>query len=202
MKTKNSIVLALVLTIVSSTAFAQVNVGIRAGLAASTFADKGNLADNNHMTLSVDAGSFLLVPINKSFSLRPEINYLRKGRSEETTALNTALKTDYHIHYLQVPLLLQYRDADSFEQSGSAFYINAGPYAAFALNADTKGASITLPEKNHTDWGASFGIGYQMPVNQQNICFDLRYDMGLSNIANQPDGYHTKALSLTVGLMF
>lgn len=202
MKTKISIVLALLLTMSSTELFSQINVGLRTGMAASTFADKGNLADNNHMTLSFNAGSFLLVPLNKSFSLRPEVNYVRKGRSEETSALNTTLKTDYRIHYLQVPVLLQYRDAVSFEKSGSAFYINAGPYAAFALNSDTKGADVTLADKNNTDWGATFGIGYQTPVCKQNICFDLRYDMGLSNIANQPDGYHTKALSLTVGILF
>jgi len=203
MKNKNSIVLAVVLTLLSTSLFAQVKVGLRTGLAVSTLADKGDLLDNSNVTLGYTAGSFLLVPFNNSFSLRPEINYTRKGRSDETTELNTVVKTDFRVHYLQVPVLLQYRDATSFKNTGSAFYINAGPYAAFALNSDVKGgASVSLTESNKTDWGATIGIGYQMPLFKQDLCFDLRYDMGLSDIANQPAGYHTKALSLTVGILF
>ena len=51
-----------------------------------------------------------------------------------------------------------------------------------------------------TDWGATVGIGFQTPICNQQIRFDLRYDIGMSEIGNQPSDYRTKALSLTVGI--
>jgi hypothetical protein len=39
-------------------------------------------------------------------------------------------------------------------------------------------------------------------VWQQDLRFNLRYNMGLSEIAGQPADYRTKALALTVGIAF
>ncbi len=203
MKTFRFISLAIVLMLTSTSIFAQNQFGLKTGVAATTFSVKGDLLDNSHVTFSCTAGAFYDLKLNDSFSIQPEINYLRKGRKDETVELNTTKSTDFMLHYLQVPVLLQYRDANSFVKSGSFFYINAGPYAAMVLGHQTRpsSSSIQYPESNKTDWGATFGIGYQLPVCRKEIRFDLRYDMGLSAIANQPSDYHTKALSLTVGIL-
>ena len=207
MKIRNSIVSVLFLTVISTASFAQIKLGLRQGIAASTFADKGNICDNNNVTLSYTAGAFMSVPISKSVAIQPELNYVRKGRSDETTELNTAYATDLKINYLQIPVLFQYRDADSFSKTGSAFYVNGGPYAGFVLNTQVHasggngGIPITLTDSKKTDWGATLGFGYQTPIFKKDIRFDLRYDMGLSEIVNQPAGYRTKALSLTIGIL-
>ena len=201
MKTINYLFYVLVLVLISSTTFAQINFGVRNGVSATTFALKGNLPDNNNVTFSYTAGAFVDLPICKSVYIQPEINYVRKGRSQETTELNTTLKTDYMLHYLQVPVLLQYRDNVMQENHGYIFYVNAGPYAAFALNDQARPTLANMPaDSKKTDWGASLGIGLQTPIMGKDIRFDLRYDMGLSEIANQPEDYRTKALSLTVGI--
>jgi hypothetical protein len=208
MKIRNSIVAVLFLMLISTASFAQFGLGIRQGIAVSTFADKGDICDNTNVTLSYTAGAFISVPLNKSLAIQPELNYIRKGRSNETTELNTTFETDLKNNYLQVPVLLQYRDARSFGKTGSAFYVNGGPYAGFVLNTKTHvsggngGIPVTLADSKKTDWGATLGIGYQTPVYKKDIRFDLRYDMGLSEIANQPSDYRTKALSLTIGILF
>lgn len=204
MKTTRSILLVTVLTLLSVTTMAQVRLGFRAGSMISTFAEKGNLPDNNNMMASVEAGSFLSVPFSRSLLLQPEINWMSKGRTSETTELGTNLSTDYRVGYLQVPILLQYRDGSRFAGSGSAFYINAGPYAGFALDqkTETSGAgNVSLNEGSRTDWGATLGIGYERKLGKNALRFDLRYDMGLSEIANQPTDYRTKGLSLTLGFV-
>jgi len=207
MKTKNSIMLAIaVLTLVSTSASAQINFGLRSGIAASTFSDKGNLYQDNKVTFSYTGGAFATIPVFKSFAIQPELNYVRKGRSNETTELNTTIETDFMIHYLQVPVLFQYRNDQMLNKSGSVFYINAGPYAAFPLNTQTRvsdsdeGTLVQVSDSKNTDWGATMGIGFQTPIFKKDICFDLRYDMGLSEIEQQPTEYRTKCLSLTVGI--
>jgi hypothetical protein len=201
MKTIYSFLGTLLLVFISTATFAQFNYGFRTGVAATTFALKGDLPDNNNVTFSYTAGAFLGLPVSKSLFIQPEINYLRKGRSAETSQLNTSIETDYTIHYLQVPVLLQYRDNEMQNKHGYIFYVNAGPYAAFPL-ADHANPSMAnnTTENMKNDWGAALGIGIQTPVLGKNIRFDLRYDMGLSEIANQPENYRTKALSLTIGI--
>lgn len=208
MKTKNSILLAIAtVMLISTSAYAQINFGLRSGVAATTLSDKGNLYQDNKVTFSYTGGVFATIPVYKSFAIQPELNYVRKGRSNETTELNTTVKTDFMLHYLEVPVLLQYRNDQMLSKSGSVFYLNAGPYAAFALNTQTRisgnteGTVVPVGDSKNTDWGTTFGIGFQTPIFKKDICFDLRYDMGLSEIDNQPAECRTKALNLTVGIV-
>ena len=208
MKTKNSIMLALALMLISTSAFSQINFGIRSGAAASTFSDKGNLYNDHEVTFSYTGGVFATIPVIKSFAIQPELNYIRKGRTNETAELNTGVETDFLLHYLEVPVLFQYRNDQMLNKSGSVFYINVGPYAAFVLKTQTRvsddnadGALVPVSDSKNTDWGATMGIGFQTPVFKKDICFDLRYDMGLSEIEQQPTDYRTKCLSLTVGIV-
>jgi len=181
---------------------AQVNYGLRTGAAVTTFANKGDITDNSNVTLSYTAGGFLGIPVCNSFYIQPELNYLRKGRNDETSELNTTIETDFMVHYLQVPVLFQYRDDHLLDSGKYAFFISGGPYAAFALSNQMRPSdAVQLPEDNKTDWGATLGIGFQTPICQQQIRFDLRYDIGMSEIGNQPSDYRTKALSLTVGIV-
>lgn len=211
MKTKNSIMLAVItaMLFISMSTFAQTSFGFRNGVAATTLSAKGDLFNDNNITVSYTAGIFTTISLNKSLAIQPELNYVRKGRSNETTQLNTTTETDFLINYLQVPVLFQYRNDQMLNKSGSVFYINAGPYAGFVLNTKTKpsgndesGTPPPADDSKNTDWGATMGIGFQTPILKQDIRFDLRYDMGLSEIAQQPTDYRTKALSLTVGIAF
>lgn len=208
MKTKNSIMLAAALVLISTTSFAQVKFGLRSGVAATTFSDKGNLYQDNKVTFSYTGGAFATIPVIKSFAIQPELNYVRKGRSNETTELSTSVKTDFMIHYLEVPVLFQYRNDQMLNKSGSVFYINVGPYAAFPLNTQTRVSDgnadsdlVPVSDSKNTDWGTTFGIGFQTPIFKKDICFDLRYDMGLLEIEQQPTEYRTKCLNLTVGIV-
>jgi hypothetical protein len=202
MKSIHSIVLVFLFTMLSGSCFSQHQFGLRTGVAATTFSAKGDLLDNSNVTFSYSAGAFYDLPVSKFFSVQPEINYVRKGRNNETSALFTTTSTDFLLHYLQLPVLLQYRDARTEEKSGSFFYFNAGPYAGFVLKNQLRpSGSIQISDDNKPDWGATLGIGYQFPVCKKDIRFDLRYDLGLSKIANQPEDYRSKALNLTIGLV-
>lgn len=210
MKTKHiQLIIAISALLYSSIpAMAQINFGIRNGLALTTLSAKGDLYNDDNLTFSYTAGAFATIPVVKYLAIQPEVNYFRKGRSNETNELATEIKTDYLLHYLQVPVLLQYRNAEVFQKAGSAFYVNAGPYASFLLsnktrvNGDSEATAVEVKESSKADWGASLGVGFQLPVQKQKFNCDLRYDMGLTELDNQPTDYRTKALSLTVGIVF
>lgn len=209
MKNLNHLLLtATIMLLALLSAEAQTTLGIKNGIAASTFSDKGNLYNDNNVTLSYTAGLFANIQLNKSLALQPEINYTRKGRSNETFELNSDQKIDFLLHYLHIPVLFQYKNDQLLNKSGSVFYLNAGPYAAFVLNTQTRlsdsenNSSFVLTNKSqNTDWGAVLGIGFQTPIRKKDIRFDLRYDLGLSEIEGQPEEYRTKALSLTIGML-
>ena len=208
MKTKCLIFIGLTsLLFHANISHGQVMAGIREGVAASTFSAKGALADNDKIILSHLSGVFATVPVSKFFAIQPEINYLKKGRSNETSQLGVSTQTDFSINYLQVPLQLQYRDGTISSNGKSVFYFTGGPYVAFALDNEqstTLGESTTvLVTKNtrDTDWGLTFGIGLQTAVKNQRVRFDLKYDMGLSEIGGQPEDFRTKCLSLSVGVV-
>ena len=208
MSTRKSILLASAFMLVSVATFSQTTFGLRQGAAITTLSAKGDLYNDNNVSYSYNAGIFATIPVNSFLSIQPEVNYVRKGRCNETTELNTTTETDFLLHYMQVPVLLQYRNNQLFNKSASVFFINAGPYAGFVLNTQTRvsessegGMLVPVDDSKNTDWGAVFGIGVQTPIRGKEVRFDLRYDMGLSEIANQPTDYRTKALSLTVGII-
>jgi len=60
---------------------------------------------------------------------------------------------------------------------------------------------VVSEDDTKTDWGIAFGLGVQFPVVERNVRFDLKYDLGLSEIGGQPDDFRTKCLSLTVGVV-
>jgi hypothetical protein len=206
MKTKQKLMFVMVfMTLVSTSAFSQVMVGFRQGIAATTLSGRGNLYDNNDATLSFTAGLFATLNLRQPFAVQTEINYIRKGRSNVTSGTGS---NDFLLHYLQVPVLFQYRTHEMLNIPGSVFYVNAGPYAAFVLNTQTrvsKNDEVNLlnqvDNSKNTDLGATFGIGFQVPIRSKDFRFDLRYDMGLSEIAYQPTEYRTKSLSLTIGII-
>jgi len=208
MKTKSILlILFLAFSISAEYANAQVKFGLRNGVAASTFSQKGNLANNDKVVFSYLSGMFLTLPMNNSFAIQPELNYLKKGRSNEQDILGISTNTDYMLNYLQVPVQLQYRNANISKSGKSVFYFNAGPYAAFNLDNEKRistGNTTTIlvtKDDKKTDWGLVLGLGFQTPVLKRDIRFDLKYDIGETSINGQPDDYKTKCLSLTVGIV-
>ena len=69
MKNLNHLLLtATIMLLALLSAEAQTTLGIKNGIAASTFSDKGNLYNDNNVTLSYTAGFFTNIHLNKSLA--------------------------------------------------------------------------------------------------------------------------------------
>lgn len=185
------------------------NRGFRSGVALTTLSKTGDLGDNDQMVVSFTAGAFRAFPVKDRLYLLPELNYMKKGRSENTQLTGYPHQADYHVHYLQVPVQLQYVNTEIVSRPGAQMHFHAGPYVAFALKDKVSSvdrmhekSSASLEETEKTDFGLSIGMGYQRPLAGNHLRVDLKYDMGLAEVANHPDDFRTKALSLTLGVAF
>jgi hypothetical protein len=208
MKTRHLIIItALLASNVPFKAGAQFAIGTRHGIAISTLSKPGDLCDNDNLTASYTGGLFVNIPMVKQLSLQPEINYIRKGRCDENNPGNN-VGTTCNYNYLQIPVLARYTRGLG-NSSKSSLFFNAGPYSSLLLktdnhlaNGDEVPASQVKEDKKTPDFGLVMGGGVIFPVKKVKIQFDLRYDLGLTKLDNQPSDYRTKSLSIAAGILF
>ncbi|MGA2533804.1 MAG: porin family protein [Candidatus Aminicenantales bacterium] len=139
------------------------------------------------------------------FSIQPEVLYVRQGGRME------ALPDwdEYRLDYIQVPVLLKIHVIPG----PISPMIYGGPYGAYRLSA--KGVSFFDGElepavdiKNRiksTDYGLVFGggIDFRLPVIK--LSAEVRYNLGLANIAKGLDpgmSVKNKSLMVLVGIGF
>lgn len=207
MQTKKIFILTLTFFMIAIHTQAQYR-GFRSGIALTTFAKTGDLADNDPLSVSITAGVFRAIPLNPSLNLLPELNYSQRARTGESLLPGYSHEIDYSVHYLQLPLQMQYVNTDIVRRSGAQLHLNAGPYMAYAFNDKINpenGSSSdieSLKKEEKHDFGLSMGMGYQRPLGSNYLRLDMKYDLGLAEVANQPDDFRTKALSFTLGYAF
>jgi hypothetical protein len=133
-------------------------------------------------------------PIEKGFSIQPELLFHQKGYREEANDGGVNAKLKVALNYLELPVMFKY--------NFSNFYINAGPSIAYGvggkyeIEASSQSQSFSESGKvkfgkasdnvnddkfyvdNAVDFGLQFGGGVKIA---KLIVVDLRYGLGLSN---------------------
>jgi hypothetical protein len=203
---KKKILLLGILAIASFTAFAQLTVIPKAGLSVSRIKASEDDTGNSRPGFVLGAGlAYSLEGMNLPITIQPELLLAQKGvnTSDEDFESKTS------ISYLEIPVLIKYH----FGADGR-FYVNAGPSLSFAMGGKVKysgdGESgsekikFGTEEEDHmkgSDLG--FQIGGGILLNKKFI-IDLRYGLGLSNIANTEDDSNytekNRSLQITVGI--
>jgi len=139
------------------------------------------------------------------FSIQPEILYVRQGARME--ALPDWMED--RVDYIQVPVLLKIHVIPG----PISPMVYAGPYGAYLVSA--KGVSFVggvlepavdiKDQIKSTDYGVVFGggIDFRLPVIKLSV--EVRYNLGLANVAKNPDpgmSVKTKSLMVLVGIGF
>jgi Outer membrane protein beta-barrel domain len=151
---------------------AQVQFGVKAGYNHTNLNYSGSGINDLGPRSDFNAGAFFSIPLFHSFFLQPELVYSGQG-SGYTDSIP---ETTYN-NYLNVPVLLKY-------QHSSGLFVETGPQIGFLLSAQLKTATQTFDSKSSvekTDFSWAFGLGYKIPV--VNLGIDIRYNLGLTNIA-------------------
>ncbi len=125
---------------------------------------------------------------NDYFSIRPAVFYSGKGGAMTAMSDNAAVRDEYNLHYLEVPLAfighLPVGD-------GANIFLGGGPYAAWAINGTNKQTisvfdpvtqKITYGKNGdfkQTEAGATTVLGFQ---GAKGWAISANLDFGLTNI--------------------
>lgn len=142
------------------------------------------------------AGFSYQAGISSSFSLVPEIYFAIKGGTLKANNLLTLSKSTLRLSTIDMPVLARVH----FDK----LYINAGPYAGYALSGRFKteghdsiaasSSKISFGSSSNSfrrwDFGWQAGAGYNFNVRKSVLTLDVRYGYGLVSVSRDVKRYN------------
>ncbi|MEO1261414.1 MAG: porin family protein [Bacteroidota bacterium] len=213
------VLLPLLFLSFSSALFAQVSLGVRAGISLP----KINISDDDDygyynefdfpVLMGGVAGAVCEIKLHQNFAIQPELMFVQKGSKVEFPDYyyyyyyyGGGNETEIRLNYMEVPVLAK----GIIGNETLSGYAVLGPSFGYAISGyiDQGGEKDTI---DGDDWdsfkrfefGANFGAGAGLQIGESGQAFvDLRYLLGFTNIAEDSDGtIRNRGFSLTVGFM-
>lgn len=183
--------IAAVLLFSATGAFAQFNLGLKAGLNYTTIKAQNNEFEESGV-LGYQVGAW--ARYGKTIYIQPEIYLGTKGSSFKFSSGGTVIEEKQEFTTLDVPLLL----GTKFGTDKMNIRLMAGPALQFNLNENEKAFNQAVDPSFYKYRGfvtnAQIGAG----VDLGNLSLDLRYETSLQDI-NKNDGQKQNLLHLSVG---
>lgn len=208
MKTKELIFTSILFLLVF-TVNAQIKFGIKEGLNLSTQSEFGMLWDNNDIKTGFTLGAVVDYRFHSTLSLQTELNFKTVGLAYENHETPRKQNISRNYDYYSIPILLKGRFSNQLGLNDSwqvSFY--GGPYFSYLRSAESeiKENGITTVtdyenESNESDWGVIIGGEVARNFSKGELFFDLRYEMGLSDVAEN-DNIKNKVIGIGIGYRF
>jgi hypothetical protein len=166
--------------------------GIKAGANFANVNGDGLQGTSTSSLVGFNGGVFLGLGFTDNLSLQPELVYSGQGFKESESG-ETGTQTE---NYINIPVLLKYK-------LPVGLYFETGPQIGFLMSAKAKASGFSVDDKasfKSTDFSWAIGAGFQIPSTQLGI--DVRYNIGLANIANDNGSGSVKNGVLQVGLTY
>lgn len=203
--------LVVVCILSTSAANAQFAIGGKLGLNSSTQEELGKIYYNNDFLVGSQAGILIDYRFHSVFSLQAEGNYITKGAKTDLNGAYNSNDVCRKFEYINVPLLVKARFGSQLgldEKCGLFLY--AGPYYSKLLVAkdyhnseDISEISNIETDANSLDTGLVFGGGFSYLLNNRHeVFFDVRYDMGLSEVMTSDTDLRNKTIGFSMGYSF
>jgi hypothetical protein len=188
---KKLFMMACLVLLSSAGAFAQFNLGLKAGLNYTTIKAQNNEFDENGI-LGYQAGVW--ARIGTKLYLQPEIYLGTKGSKIEFESGGSNIDVKQKFTTLDVPLLL----GTKFGTDKLNFRIMAGPAFQFNLDEDNSAFNQAFNPDfyRYRDYVTNGQIGAGVDLGSLSV--DLRYETSLQDI-NKDDGQRQSLLHLSVG---
>ena len=174
-------ILFLSAVLISMSAMAQVEFGMKAGFDMTNFWGENVL---HGMKPSYQAGVFMEYHFNDKVAIAPEVTFASQGGKFklaqdvfgfDVTALGLKdVDVTYNTNYINVPVMLKFYATPSFS-------IDLGPQVGFNVYSKATAEDNTLDLKDGTktvDFGVGLGATYHLT---ENVFVQGRYTMGLTN---------------------
>jgi hypothetical protein len=187
--------------------------GIAAGVAMSNYSFKiSDVSLSGNSRLGITAGLLGDIPLGKSFSFQPAVNFVQYGTSIESESFDATQKDEIKVNCLEVPLNCVY----NAEAGNGRIFVGAGPAISFHLSGKEKSFDSYYGEEEksfvfgndleadmrRTNIGANFIAGYNF---SNGLFISMNYNLGLKNLQpGDSEDESTKAhyFGLRVGYFF
>jgi len=192
---RTTLLVLLVFCMSAAPAWSQSGAGFRFGLNGATVSGD-NAPDDAERRTGFHLGVQFLLDTPGVLDVQPEFLYTQKGY--------TVGDFTQQVGYIQVNSLFKIGPPTSGPVSGSVFL---GPGFAFEVgeSVDFDGSGEESDAFITTDVSAVIGFGLDVSVGSGAFMIDLRYDIGLTNIADTENDDVTdknRTLGLSAGLLF
>lgn len=162
----------LVLSSILETSAQNTSIGLRLGSNLANVSGKNT--DDNSINLRTNFGALLTYSISSDFGITAEINYSGKGSKNSESDINI------NLNYLEIPIYVNY-----FLGNPEATFrpkLILGGYLGYLMSAKVARADVSGSYSN-SDVGLLLGGGGHYRLKGENwLNFDVRYNLGLSNI--------------------
>lgn len=162
----------LVLSSILETSAQNTSIGLRLGSNLANVSGKNT--DDNSINLRTNFGALLTYSISSDFGITAEINYSGKGSKNSESDINI------NLNYLEIPIYVNY-----FLGNPEATFrpkLILGGYLGYLMSAKVARADVSESYSN-SDVGLLLGGGGHYRLKGDNwLNFDVRYNLGLSNI--------------------
>lgn len=160
--------LAAVLLLSLQTTYAQLQLGLKAGVNISNFVGGDFKNIENESLTRPYAGAYVRWRFANNLGLQPEVVWSEQGAKLKSSTT----EFDAKVSYINVPIMLQYHF--------NSLYIEIGPQVGFKLNEDVPDASSEDFTKS-SDVAGALGLGFETKLG---LGINARYILGLSSIGN------------------
>ncbi len=181
----------------ATAASGQVTLGLKAGFNISDLNVENASGENVDWKsqAAFAGGAYLQIGLGNVFAIQPEILYSPKGAKQDIT--DGTLSLD--LTYLDVPLLLMVRVPTGDSPVWPILYV--GPVISFEMDCKLKSPAVTVDcdaggtpasRTKATDYGATFGAGFEFFFGSVRSQLDARYTLGLKDINATDSGASVK----------
>jgi len=208
MKTKGLILWVVLFSIVF-TSNAQIKFGVKEGINLSTQSELGMLWDNNDVKTGFTLGATFDYRFHSVVSLQTELNYKTEGLAYESGESSSKKNINRNYDYYNIPLLIKGRFNEQLGLGESwmvSFY--GGPYYSYLRSSESEieeNGVTTVSDyddiSNNSDWGLILGGEVAKVFNKGELFFDLRYEMGLTDVTENDD-IKNKVIGIGIGYRF
>ncbi len=148
------------------------------------------LSDYKKAVLGAQVGVSLQAGITPHVSLVSELYFFMKGGALKANNPLTTSNTNIRLYTLELPVLARVHFG--------RFHLNAGPSIAYNIYGSQKNenstsdVAFTSSSESFKRWeaGVQMGGGYTFHTKKKTVRLDVRYNYGLTNIANSGEMYN------------
>ena len=197
---RTAILLCLALPLLSAPGFSQ--IGVKAGLNLAS-QRQGGFTQQGTRTGFL-AGAFFAIPVNRRFTLQPEVVYIQKGgKKERESEWGGSFLVTTKMNNIDLTLVSKIHLGDL---NAVAPHLLFGPCVSYLLSGrylyGEGEVTEDIEDYHKLEFGYTLGIGTDVILGSSRIYLDARFSHSLTDVHITPSHIWNKGFSFSAGYYF